>query len=434
MDKYIALRGKSKSYSYRRRHTKEQAEFYQQSFFNLSLQTRELSIARARAHRVSKLYERNQKLILQGDAPESITIESQERTKTRTELANELLSQFVSLTRDTSTIPEEAATAINFALQDYAEDGKGDYISDRVPVVKDAIALLNGEDIKEDLTMSQIVHLFLEIKGIAFDDKMTKLALQEWVTEMGDRPLSQYKRIHAQEFVNSFAARGKSSGTAKRRLGALKAAMRKVAVMHELDIKPLFDGVELEVVTQQRYQLTKDDEDKTLSYIGDRNEISILCLVLYRTGCRLAEVAGLQWKDVYLDKEIPYIEIRERENRSIKTKASSRVIPLVGEALDGMELLKSMRLSQKYCFPRYTKNDQTNADLAAAAIKKRMSFGSHSYRHLLTTRMHEHQIPEGTQRAILGHTSVGSGAFDGYGTREMLVTKQRALTQAMSEL
>ena len=434
MDKYIALRGKSKSYSYRRRHTKEQAEFYQQSFFNLSLQTRELSIARARAHRVSKLYERNQKLILQGDAPESITIESQERTKTRTELANELLSQFVSLTRDTSTIPEEAATAINFALQDYAEDGKGDYISDRVPVVKDAIALLNGEDIKEDLTMSQIVHLFLEIKGIAFDDKMTKLALQEWVTEMGDRPLSQYKRIHAQEFVNSFAARGKSSGTAKRRLGALKAAMRKVAIMHELDIKPLFDGVELEVVTQQRYQLTKDDEDKTLSYIGDRNEISILCLVLYRTGCRLAEVAGLQWKDVYLDKEIPYIEIRERENRSIKTKASSRVIPLVGEALDGMELLKSMRLSQKYCFPRYTKNDQTNADLAAAAIKKRMSFGSHSYRHLLTTRMHEHQIPEGTQRAILGHTSVGSGAFDGYGTREMLVTKQRALTQAMSEL
>ena len=94
--------------------------------------------------------------------------------------------------------------------------------------------------------MSQIVHLFLEIKGIAFDDKMTKLALKEWVTEMGDRPLSQYKRIHAQEFVNSFAARGKSSGTAKRRIGALKAAMRKVAVMHELDIKPLFDGVELE--------------------------------------------------------------------------------------------------------------------------------------------------------------------------------------------
>ena len=88
---------------------------------------------------------------------------------------------------------------------------------------------------------------------------------------MGDRPLSQYKRIHAQEFVNSFAARGKSSGTAKRRLGALKAAMRKVAVMHELDIKPLFDGVELEVVTQQRYQLTQDDdEEKTLSYVGDR--------------------------------------------------------------------------------------------------------------------------------------------------------------------
>lgn len=434
MDKYIALRGKSKSYSYRRRHSKEQATYYQQSFFNMSLQTRELSVARARAHHISKLYERNQKLLAQGEPPEPITIHIPERTKTRTELANELLSQFVSITRDTSTIPDDAVSAINFTLQEYAEDQQGDVISERVPVVTDAISLLEGREIKEDLTMSQIVSLFLEIKGPMFDDKMTKLALNEWVTEMGDRPLSQYKRIHAQEFVNSFAARGKSSGTAKRRLGALKAAMRKVAVMHELDIKPLFDGVELEVVTQQRYQLTKHDEDKTLSYVGDRSEISILCLVLYRTGCRLAEIVGLQWKDVYLDKEIPYIEIRERENRSIKTKKSARVIPLVGEALDAMDLLKAMRLSQKYCFPRYTKNDKTNADLAAAAIKKRMSFGSHSYRHLLTTRMHEHQIPEGTQRAILGHTSAGSGAFDGYGTREMLVAKQRALTQVMHDL
>ena len=394
MDKYIALRGKSKSYSYRRRHSKEQATYYQQLFFNMSLQTRELSVARARAHHISKLYERNQKLLAQGEPPELITIHIPERTKTRTELANELLSQFVSITRDMSTIPDNAVSAINFALQEYAEDQQGDVISERVPVVTDAISLLEGREIKEDLSMTQIVSLFLEIKGPMFDDKMTKLALNEWVTEMGDRPLSQYKRIHAQEFVNSFAARGKSSGTAKRRLGALKAAMRKVAVMHELDIKPLFDGVELEVVTQQRYQLTKDDEDKTLSYIGDRNEISILCLVLYRTGCRLAEIAGLQWKDVYLDKEIPYIEIHERENRSIKTKKSARVIPLVGEALDAMELLKDLRISQKYCFPRYTKNDKTNADLAAAAIKKRMSFGSHSYRHLLTTRMHEHQIPK----------------------------------------
>ena len=279
MDKYIALRGKSKSYSYRRRHSKEQATYYQQSFFNMSLQTRELSVARARAHHISKLYERNQKLLAQGEPPEPITIHIPERTKTRTELANELLSQFVSITRDTSTIPDDAVSAINFALQEYAEDQQGDVISERVPVVTDAISLLEGREIKEDLTMSQIVSLFLEIKGPMFDDKMTKLALNEWVTEMGDRPLSQYKRIHAQEFVNSFAARGKSSGTAKRRLGALKAAMRKVAVMHELDIKPLFDGVELEVVTQQRYQLTKDDEDKTLSYIGDRNEISILCLV-----------------------------------------------------------------------------------------------------------------------------------------------------------
>lgn len=38
--------------------------------------------------------------------------------------------------------------------------------------------------------------------------------------------------------------------------------MRKVSVMHELEIKPLFDGIELEVITELRYQLTPEDEAK----------------------------------------------------------------------------------------------------------------------------------------------------------------------------
>ena len=43
------------------------------------------------------------------------------------------------------------------------------------------------------------------------------------------------------------------------RIGAFKAAMRKVSVIHESDIKPLFDGIELEFITEQRYQLTPED-------------------------------------------------------------------------------------------------------------------------------------------------------------------------------
>ena len=426
-DPYIGIRGKSKAYSYRRRYPSLLAEYYQQQFFYLSLQTRKLSVARSRAARVSKLFERTLQLVSQGSVPEEIVVSDPERTKTRTELAHELLEQFVSVSRDLSTIPEKAYEAITFALQETAEDARGDVMQERVPVVSDAIRLLHGEDLKEDLPLSVVVRLYEELKGDEFDTKQVRAALNDWNKEMGDKPLSAYKRLHAQRFVDSYVARGLSTGTAARRVGALVAAINKVNAMHELDLKNVFKGIELKVVQKQRHQITPEEDRKVVEMGFAKNDVTLLIQMLYATGARIAEIAGLTWKCVHWTAELPHISIRDLPHRSLKTKQSERLIPLTGSAAEAVIVLRKLHGRDKYVFPRWNQTGKTNATAASAAVKKRLGFGSHSFRHLLATKMRMAEVPELTQRMILGHTSEGSGHYDKYGEMLALETKRTAL-------
>ncbi len=55
--------------------------------------------------------------------------------------------------------------------------------------------------------------------------------------------------------------------------------------------------------------------------------------MLSDTGARLAEIIGLRKSDIFLDEPVPHIVIRPHELRQLKTGASTRKVPLVGEAL-----------------------------------------------------------------------------------------------------
>ena len=58
----------------------------------------------------------------------------------------------------------------------------------------------------------------------------------------------------------------------------------------------------------------------------------LVALISY-SGMRLAEAAGLKAEDLKLNQEHPHITLKPYPHRSLKTKASERVIPLVGASL-----------------------------------------------------------------------------------------------------
>ena len=46
------------------------------------------------------------------------------------------------------------------------------------------------------------------------------------------------------------------------------------------------------------------------------------------TGMRLSEAAGLSRGDVYLDEEVPYVDIKPHPWRRLKTSSSQRKVPI----------------------------------------------------------------------------------------------------------
>ena len=129
-----------------------------------------------------------------------------------------------------------------------------------------------------------------------------------------------------------------------------------------LDCRNAFSGVYLAPETdKQKRQPLSIDQIRTLQrhcYKKD-DDVRWLVALISDTGMRLAEAAGLMMKDLILDSPHPHVVVTPYPHRSLKTKASERVIPLVGASL-----WAAQRLSQKnegdFCFPATrTSNDAT---------------------------------------------------------------------------
>lgn len=85
-------------------------------------------------------------------------------------------------------------------------------------------------------------------------------------------------------------------------------------------------------------------------------DLGWLWRILAGTGCRLSEVAGLRRCDVVLSgatgEHLPHIRVAWHENRRLKTQASIRCVPLVGDALEAARAALAAATGEML-FPRY---------------------------------------------------------------------------------
>jgi integrase len=65
-----------------------------------------------------------------------------------------------------------------------------------------------------------------------------------------------------------------------------------------------------------------------------RPEFQLITLMLIEAGCRPSEIINLRIEDFHIDEPVPYISIRARNDREVKTDTSGRDIPLVGISLE----------------------------------------------------------------------------------------------------
>ena len=131
--------------------------------------------------------------------------------------------------------------------------------------------------------------------------------------------------------------------------------------------------------------------------------------LLGETGCRLAEIVGLELKDIDMQNDL--IHIRPNSIRRLKTRNSERILPLVGYAKVAM--LLALQHADDHClYPRYLEDGTCRATHASNALgkwrKKDFGMTAHSLRHTFRDRLRASGCPLELIDQIGGWSSIGT--------------------------
>jgi integrase len=275
------------------------------------------------------------------------------------------------------------------------------------------------------IPLTEALDLYLRLKGVNKGKVFRRGAernIQSVVDVLSDRPLDEYSSSDAAAYRDYLLKRGLTTNSVKRNFATIRSVINLAIQEHGLECKNAFSKVFLPDLDDAKKRkpiptdIIKEIQQECMS-IDD--EARWLVALISDTGMRLSEAAGLHIDDIKLDCEIPHIDLKPHAWRSLKTKGSQRLIPLVGASLWAAKRVKTTNTASPYAFPRYTSAKGTNANSASAAINKwlrpRVPEGCvvHSFRHSLRDRLRAVQCPSDMIDQIGGWTTAGVG--QGYG-------------------
>ncbi|MBJ2151754.1 tyrosine-type recombinase/integrase [Paracoccus sp. IB05] len=190
------------------------------------------------------------------------------------------------------------------------------------------------------------------------------------VAALGKNPvLASLTREDARKVRDAMLGRLKSTGaqvsaaSVKRELNVLKAVINfgKVEFGLPETFQNPFNKLDLGATASRQRDGEKRDPlpPKILAEVhkritsGANPALAQIWRILAGTGCRIAEITGLRVEDVETKGETPHIRVTWNEDRRLKTNASIRCVPLVGDALEAAKEAVMAASGGTMLFPRY---------------------------------------------------------------------------------
>ena len=247
--------------------------------------------------------------------------------------------------------------------------------------------------------------------------------------------LTDVSRADARRFLAHLEGEGYKRISIKKMLDFMKALTTFSVRAFELTLANPWLGLKAGEVAEQAKEksFTYEQVRLLLSKTDSINdELAEITRVLPNTGARLAEISGLEVRD--FDPKGRTINIRPNGVRSVKTKASIRVVPVVDPAaLQAVASRCKGRQPDDPIWPRYGHSDR-GSDAASATLGKwlkTMGFRSiHGLRHTVKDALREVGVQRDVANMIQGHTA-GDVASQ-YGSSELVEVKREALTKVWS--
>jgi len=299
------------------------------------------------------------------------------------------------------------------------------------PVEYEALRLIYEEP---KFCLSDALEIYLNGHVKKNNEKFCTYTRRVWnrlIEVIGDKEFVQVARADANEFVSKELERGSKTTTVERHINVIKAVFNVVITEQELPkanpflkvripglgedskVRGTFDSIQLSTLTHECKN--KDDDVRWLLAL----QIDL--------GCRLAEVTGLALSDLRLNVDLSYVIFKPHPWRSLKTKSSTRNIPLVGVSLwAAYRIVGAAKRGQIYAFPRYTNGSECRANYASDALNKWIrSLGidktTHELRHTMRDRLRHANAPKPIQDAIggWGREDIGDAYGLGYALEKL---------------
>jgi len=238
-------------------------------------------------------------------------------------------------------------------------------------------------------------------------------ALSTFISLAGDRDVGTYTREDAKLFVHHLQLKGNKTATVRRRINSLSAILNYAYAELDLDKRNPFTRLIIRNEGDDAFKRgTFTNEQLKQGYdkaIASGSQVKLLMPLLGETGCRLAEIVGLELQDIDMQNDL--IHIRPNSIRRLKTRNSERTLPLVGFAKVAMTLALH-EANDRYLFPRYLKDGTCRATHASNALgkwlKKDFGLTAHSLRHTFRDRLRAVACPLEMIDQIGGWSSIGS--------------------------
>ena len=259
--------------------------------------------------------------------------------------------------------------------------------------------------------LSEMAYEYLSLRKIELTPP--RVALETFISLAGDRDVVTYTRDDAKMFVSQLQKKGNKTATIRRRINCISAILNYAYAELDVDKSNPFSRLLIKGEGQDAHRcgtFTLEQLRQGYDYaMSSGSQVKLLMPLLGETGCRLAEIVGLELDDI--DMQDGIIHIRPNRIRRLKTPSSMRKLPLVGYALGAMELALH-EANDQYLFPRYIKDGTCRATHASNALgkwlKKDFGLTAHSLRHTFRDRLRASGCPLELMDQMGGWSSVGT--------------------------
>ena len=262
--------------------------------------------------------------------------------------------------------------------------------------------------------------------GGASWEKTKRTSINYFIDVIGDLPIAAISRDDALSYRNWWMERmipreegekPAKPNTANRHIGNMRT-LHEAYFSHKGDEERLNPFRKMFFKGESRVDVPPFEDDWVRSKIlapgifdDLRWELRCIIYVLIETGCRTSEICNLLPEDIKLKANVPFIRIRPRQNREIKTETSIRDIPLVGVALEAMRAAPEG-------FEHYRDRGELVSANLMKAFRQRGLFPTtdhviYSFRHAFEKRMLEAGLDYGLRCTLMGHKTDRPAYGDG---------------------